>query len=606
MVIVFVEDNYMHETDGTAISAHRFRDELIKRGHTVRVLAIGVEGRDMYGLKEHYVPIVSEISIKNHMRFAKFDKKVVTEAFTGADLVHFFFPWQVERKCLRLARKMGITATGAFHGQPENITYNIKMKSLGFLNTFLYFLFKTWLYGKLENVHCPSSFIAGTLRDHKYYARLHTISNGVPDIFKPPETPPPKAAGMINVLMIGRLAEEKRQDLIIKAVKHSKYRDTIQLYFAGQGPMEKRYRRMSADLPHPPCFGFLPQDQLLQLIYKTDIYIHASDAEIEGIACMEAISCGKVPVISDSKKSATSQFALDGRSLFKKGKYLDLRDKLDYWIEHPEERERMGKEYVKQSELYRIGYSIKKIEKMFEDAVKDSKTREMIQKDKKIKRYNKQLQRGNRIKDFFCCIFYFGIAMPFFMVFNKCFYGLKIENKNALKKIKGMGAVTICNHIHKMDSPICATGIPTRKLIYVSAPDFTLGRSSWLYADLLGIVPTPSSPKELQAFIYTLSKYLRKGRLVHIYPEGELVTYCENLREFQRGAFYLAIDAQVPVLPMKLVCRKPDGILKFLKKKSCFTLVFGEPIYPNYQLHRSEAVVDIQKRAENTMQMLAV
>jgi glycosyltransferase involved in cell wall biosynthesis len=373
MTIVFVEDNYQHEANGTSVSTHRFREELLKLGHTVRVVAIGVEGPDMYGLKEHRVPIVSAVARKNNMHFAKFDKKIITGAFTGADLVHLIFPWQVERKCLRLAHEMGIPVSAAFHCQPENITYNMKIKLLGAVNHFIYFLFRVWLYRNVEHIHCPSNFAAAELTKHKYRARFHIISNGILDVFKPAEKPAEKNDDHIHVLMIGRLAEEKRQDLIIKAVKHSKYQDRIQLHFVGRGPMYKRYLRMSKDLPLPPLFEiqFIPQEQLLDLIYKTDIYVHASEAELECIACLEAISCGKVPIISDAEKSAASQFALDEKSLFKKGSYLDLRDKLDYWIEQPEERVRKGKKYEAMGKMYRINHSVEKILKMFEDTIKD-------------------------------------------------------------------------------------------------------------------------------------------------------------------------------------------------------------------------------------------
>jgi glycosyltransferase involved in cell wall biosynthesis len=379
MVIVFVLDNYLSETDGTNISAHRFRDELMKRGHTVRVVAADVEGPDMYGLKEHYVPIATPVAKRSNMRFAKFDKTIVAGAFDGADVAHIFFPFQLGRKSFRLAKKMRIPVSGAFHCQPENITYNIGLKRFGFVAGLLYWVFKIMLYGKLKNIHCPSAFLAGELKKHKYGARLHVISNGVSSCFKPAGQ---TAAGedrtidgKINILMIGRLAPEKRQDLIINAVKHSGYRDKIQLYFAGKGASQKKYAALAAALPNPPVFEFLPQDRLLQLIHKTDIYIHASDIEIEGMSCIEAISCGKVPIISNSKKSATSQFALDERSLFKRGNYMDLRNKLDYWIEHPEERAKMAKEYIKLGESYNISFSAEKMIGMFETAIKDGHQR---------------------------------------------------------------------------------------------------------------------------------------------------------------------------------------------------------------------------------------
>jgi 1-acyl-sn-glycerol-3-phosphate acyltransferase len=124
--------------------------------------------------------------------------------------------------------------------------------------------------------------------------------------------------------------------------------------------------------------------------------------------------------------------------------------------------------------------------------------------------------------------------------------------------------------------------------------------------DILGSVPSPSTPREVQSFIYSLSKLLRKGRLVHFYPEGKLLKYDKTVRGFQRGAFYLAVDAQVPILPMRILLRPPDGLLKYFRKKPCFTLVFGDPIYPNAELLKNEAIKDMLTRAENAMQSLAV
>ncbi|MCL1812730.1 MAG: glycosyltransferase [Treponema sp.] len=607
MTLVFVEDNYLHETDGTAISTHRFREELIKQGHTVRILAIGVKGQDMYGFKEHHVPIVSAVARKNNMHFAKFDKKTVTEAFTGADLVHLTFPWQMEQRCLALAKKMGIPASAAFHCQPENVTYNIKLKLLRFINSIVFLVFRIWIYRKIDNIHCPSRFTARELARHRYNARLHIISNGISSDFVPPSEKVQKESDTIHILMTGRLAEEKRQDLVIKAVRHSKYKDKIQIHFLGRGPMYKYYLRLGSSLPKPPEFitAFIPQEQLLDLIYKTDIYVHASEAELEGIACLEAISCGKVPIISDSKTSAASQFALDERSLFKKGKYLNLRDKLDYWIDHPKERERMEKEYARLGKSYNIKYSVKKLEKMFKDTIRDFKTEKMIREDKKLKQYYRRVKRNNYLKEFFCTLFYFVIAIPILAILNRCWFGLKIKNRRYLRKIKNTGAVAICNHIHEMDSPICAVGIPRRKLIFVSKPvNFTMTGAGPL-VDILGSVPSPSSPRELQVFIYTLSKKLRERRLVLFFPEGEISHYNKDLRTFQRGAFYLAADARVPVLPIKITYRDPGGFYKLIRKKPCLTLVFGEPIFPDDTLSKNEAINELKEKTEKIMQILA-
>ena len=103
----------------------------------------------------------------------------------------------------------------------------------------------------------------------------------------------------------------------------------------------------------------------------TDLYIHSADAEIEAISCIEAFACGIVPIIANSTKSATPQFALDERSLFEAGNSDDLAKKIDYWIENEIERKQMEIKYAEHAEDYRIEKSMKKIEGMFEDAIRE-------------------------------------------------------------------------------------------------------------------------------------------------------------------------------------------------------------------------------------------
>ena len=77
-----------------------------------------------------------------------------------------------------------------------------------------------------------------------------------------------------------------------------------------------------------------------------DLYVHTSDAESEGMSCTEAFAGGLVPVIAVAPRSATSQFALDERSLFPGGDSGALAERIDWWIEHPRERQEMELKYA--------------------------------------------------------------------------------------------------------------------------------------------------------------------------------------------------------------------------------------------------------------------
>ena len=131
--------------------------------------------------------------------------------------------------------------------------------------------------------------------------------------------------------------------------------------------MFRQYEKLCADLPNKAVMKFLTKDELQRLFGMADIYVHASDAEIEAMGCMEAFASGLVPIIANSERSATPQFALDDRSLFRPGDSTDLAAKIDWWIEHEDERKRMEKAYAAEADDYRLDKCVARMVEMFRD-----------------------------------------------------------------------------------------------------------------------------------------------------------------------------------------------------------------------------------------------
>lgn len=371
MVIVLVVDIYDQLTNGTTMTAYRFAQMLRKRGHQVRVVSIGEPGEDMYPVREKYWPVATPIAHKQGFAFADVEDEVFRRAFAGADVVHFLLPLILECKAAKVAREMRIPCSAAFHLQPENITYIIHMSWWKSLPRWIYRFFYNTFYKNFRHIHCPSQFIADQLLKNGYPAKMYVISNGVDDDFCPDPSVTPPDDGLFRILMVGRLSPEKRQNVLIDAVSRSKYADRIQLYLAGKGPCKETLIRQGAQLAHPPVFGFYSKEELIALIRSCHLYVHASVVEIEAISCMEAFSCGLVPVICNSDQSATPQFALDARSLFIPDDSEDLARKIDYWIEHPQERKEMSAAYAQEGDEYRVEQSVLKAEEMFHEVIRD-------------------------------------------------------------------------------------------------------------------------------------------------------------------------------------------------------------------------------------------
>ncbi len=373
MKILIVIDQFDDANNGTTISAKRFAEGLINLGHEVYIVSTGEPRENKYVVKAMPLPIiVSKIVKSQGMTFAIPNKDILREAISKVDVVHFYMPFVLSYQALKIAEELNVPRTAAFHVQPENITYTIALGKNTKVNDKIYEFFRDKFFNRFKHIHCPSEFIANELKNHGYTAKTYVISNGVGPEFKYRKVDKKdEFKDKFVITMIGRLSNEKRQDLIFDAISKSKYSDKIQLVLAGKGPKYNKYKKLGEKLKNKPVIDFFDKEQLLDLLGMTDLYIHSSDAEIEAISCIEAFACGIVPIIANSKKSATPQFALDERSLFEAGNSDDLAKKIDYWIENEVERKNMEIKYSEHAENYRIEKSMKKIEGMFEDAIRE-------------------------------------------------------------------------------------------------------------------------------------------------------------------------------------------------------------------------------------------
>ena len=397
MKILFALDTYDTNNNGTSISAQRFANELERRGHEVRILcadpketdekgvALPVEVTGKYIVPEFIIPLFNPLIKKHGFTFGDARSKsrpVIREAVEWADVVHSFLPFPLDIVASNYAAKIGKPNTGAFHVQPENITSSVGCGKVQWVQNMLYRLFRNTFYYKYRHIHVPSAFMGRMLEERDYKAKIHVISNGIQDAFmeagenkidngRPLKLP--EYQGKIVIMMVGRLAKEKRQDVIIDAVNHSKYADKIQLVFAGKGPQYEKYVKLGEKLANPPQFVYVKQDELIKLLLQCDLYVHASDMESEAISCIEAFATGVVPVIANSELSATPQFALDERSLFQPGNPKDLARAIDYWLDNPKERENMEKTYVKAAKKYSLAISVRKFEEMLNEEIEEQK-----------------------------------------------------------------------------------------------------------------------------------------------------------------------------------------------------------------------------------------
>ncbi len=378
MKIAVVCDVLGKENNGTTIAAMNLIRSLRKKGHEVRVVC---SDADKKGRPGYYVmpglnlgPLNGYVA-KNGVVISALDKKVLEDALHDVDIVHVMIPFTVGSAAAKYAHRHGIPLTAGFHCQAENFTNHIFMKDFPLANDISYRVFYHNVYRYCDCVHYPTQFICDVFEGKVGQLPHCIISNGVGSEFRPRQTDRPRAfRDKYVVLFTGRYSREKSHKVLIDAVALSRYRNEIQLIFAGAGPQaENLLRRAKRRGILPPVMKFYGRDELVGVINCADLYVHPAEIEIEAISALEAIACGRVPLISDSPRSATRYFALSKRNLFKCNDPLDLAVKMDWWLGHPSEREECAKQYLGYASRFDFQTCMDRMEEMLIETAEKKK-----------------------------------------------------------------------------------------------------------------------------------------------------------------------------------------------------------------------------------------
>ncbi len=190
------------------------------------------------------------------------------------------------------------------------------------------------------------------------------------------------------------------------------------------------------------------------------------------------------------------------------------------------------------------------------------------------------------------------ILWPYLLVANR----LTIHGREHMRSLQRKGCVIVSNHAHIMDCAMigCAAGF--RRVYYVTiASNFCIPVIRHLVRGLGG-VPLDQSPAQLKRLFFNMEATVKNNKAVLMYPEGVLIPYCEELRPFKRGAFKLAAEAGVPVLPVRISFREPRGIWKHLRKRPFVTLDILPPLLPDAALPARERSMKLQCDCQAAME----
>jgi len=174
---------------------------------------------------------------------------------------------------------------------------------------------------------------------------------------------------------------------------------------------------------------------------------------------------------------------------------------------------------------------------------------------------------------------------------NKMKFGLRIEGKKNLRPYRKQlrnGAVSICNHVYRMDAVCVNMALqPLKRFVIPMYAKHFNGNDVWFLRNVGGI-PVAETRDGMRKFDEAMDYFHEKGRWALIFPEAVRWDFYPLLRPFRKGAFTLAHKWDCPIVPCMITYRERKGIFKWFGKNDepLLTIHVCEPVLPEKSLDR--------------------
>lgn len=118
--------------------------------------------------------------------------------------------------------------------------------------------------------------------------------------------------------------------------------------------------------------------------------------------------------------------------------------------------------------------------------------------------------------------------------------------------LTGKPALYICNHLSYMDTPVIFSSLPFQFRIIARHDLWKLPFIGWWLGRSGQVAVDVTNPRASIASLISAVKTLKSGMPLFIFPEGGRAP-AGRMEKFMNGPAFMAIRAQLPVIPMALI-----------------------------------------------------
>ena len=351
--IAFFCDNFYPNIDGVVKVVNNYGKVLSKDNECA---VIAPDYRDGYNVDHEYKLIRKKsLLIKFHDYIMPLPKRCKeTDKFlkeNRMDIYHAHSPFFLGHYALKMGKKYHIPVVATFHSQ-----FKRDFMEMTHSRIITFFLMKHIMrfFNKCDEVWAVSNATAKTLRSYGYKKDIFVARNGTAFTYPSNMLELKEQAkqqyhidsSKKNIVYVGQIRYVKNLKLIIDSINLlSKERDDFHFYFVGEGKDEPKYKKYVHKLGLENVITFVGRisggEGMQGFLANTDLVFFPSVYDNSSIAVQEACVC-KVPTLFTEGSNTSEGFKDCYTGYLAKENPEAMKDKLNYILDHDEERKEVG------------------------------------------------------------------------------------------------------------------------------------------------------------------------------------------------------------------------------------------------------------------------
>lgn len=362
MRIAYFSDNSYPELSGIVDSIHTTGKELVRRGHEVAYVGPHYPRRAYTMVNRPYTEKNGQEHIDG-LPFVRLPSVPLPYSPTGQsqfafptgasfrflddfkpDIIHTQSPYGTGFEAMRAARRYQKPLVGTNHTAVEEF--------YPFAPTIMR-NFDAWYYNHCTFVTTPYAQLIAQMRKKGFRRPAAPLPNPVElSLFCPPHEG--EKAEIKNrmgfrgpvVLYAGRLAVEKRVDVVLRAIAPlCKEFPLLTFVATGHGVEKEKLQKLAHTLEierNVRFTGFIPMETLAEYYKAADLFVIMSTADSQSIALMQAYATG-IPAVCARSRGLPDYTPADCGFLVEPGNYAELRQKVVQLLRDKPLRKLMGR-----------------------------------------------------------------------------------------------------------------------------------------------------------------------------------------------------------------------------------------------------------------------